>query len=373
MKRALLRDVSPRTATIVIAVVLVLVTCRHWGMPFGWFFSDGISYGDSARGWNWVKMKKITPDTPLAVGDNIGYRVGLRSFMKRIVDISSDEQWFWVAGDNNGQDSRTGAMNSTGSYVVGWLMKPGTTSQPPSWPQANPETKPSKPLVAGYKAVDIFSPFDHRSEFEKKTRFFTPPEKILADGRWLIRTESDSLSNVYDRSSGTLLWQIPGRVMQVAAGKASVLIATKFKSDPLPADFDLSNGEYSTQPSPKIAAAQPGQIDLRQAVLTESSGQNPAKVLDRNERTAWCVGIGCPRSVSLAIKLPRPTLVKALNVNGQYRYGTFLEVTASLHRKTVAVGRDLSINQLVDEITLTLHQKVHQPVTGQVKEVVIVG
>ena len=372
MMKILKQDLSARTTAIAITVVVILVTCRHWGMPFHWYFSDGQSYGESAKGWNWVKMKEVTHDTPLAIGDNVGYRCGLRSFMKRIVDISPDGQWCWVAGDNNGQDS-TGAMNSTGSYVVGWLMRPGATSQPPEWPQANAETKPAKPIVVRCKATGIFSPFDRRSKFEKEIRFFSSPEKILTERNWLIKVESDSLSNVYDRNSGALLWQIPGRVMQLSSGKAQALLASSFKADPLPAVYDLSNGSCTVQPLARVSPPQPGEIDLRQAQLIETSGQNPAKVFDRNERTAWCISIGCPRSVILVIKLPRPTLVKTLNINGQYRYGTFLEVAASLRHKPVAVGSDFNINQLVDQITLTLHQKVHQPMTGQVKEVVVVG
>jgi len=50
-----------------------------------------------------------------------------------------------------------------------------------------------------------------------------------------------------------------------------------------------------------------------------------------------------------------------------------LTVSASLNGKKLPVSSDFNVNRKVDTIVLTLIQRCRQPVTGQVKEVDIIG
>lgn len=365
--------VSKRASVILITLALLLVTCRHWGMPWGWYYSNGISYGETSHGPNWLKMERVYQSTPLEAGDNVGYRRGLWSFfVKRIVDVSPDGQWFWVMGDNQGQDGN-GLMNSSGSYVVGWLCRPGATSAPPDWPRPDRRTAPRRPLVVRCKAVALWAPFDRRSEFEMQTRFFNPPESVFVSKKQLILV-GKSRSEVFERSTGKKLRPIPGKVTQVEGSLARFLQPTAFPREFLPSLFNLENGSWTLlEKVPQIAPPQPGEVDMRKATLIESSGQNPAGAFDRNPKTAWYIGIECRPHETLTIKLPKPTLVKSVVIDGQYRFGTRLTVAADLQGRPVLVEENLTVNRTVDTITLTLTQGARQPpFTGQVKEVEII-
>jgi len=87
----------------------------------------------------------------------------------------------------------------------------------------------------------------------------------------------------------------------------------------------------------------------------------------------WYIGDGCRRVETLTIRLPKPVTIKSVRVDGRYSYGTQLTVSASLNGKKLPVSSDFNVNRKVDTIVLTLIQRCRQPVTGQVKEVDIIG
>jgi hypothetical protein len=221
--------------------------------------------------------------------------------------------------------------------------------------------------------VDGFwAPFDRRPQFEKQVRFFTPPQERLIAGSWVILT-SGKRSDVYDRNSGKPLWQVPGKVIRIEGNLASFLKATAFRADPLPSTIDLTRGTESVPPPPQVTPPQPGEVDLRDASIVETSGQNPAKVFDGNAKTTWEIGAGCRQIETMTIRLPKPTMVNSIHVDGRYMFGAGLTVSASLHGKQLPVGHDFAVNHKVDTIILSLIQKCRQPVTGQVREVRVLG
>lgn|GEM_PF-7047493 len=354
------RPLSTKTVASVVAVVLVLIASPFAGKPWGWTPSYGGSYGETLHGLVWIKEEKVSPTTQLKVGDNVTYFYG-HGAMKRIWFVSPDQQWFWVMGDNSGK----GEGESGGSCEIGWICRPGTTSQPPTNPAPNPETKPRTPVVVQAKVVDFFSPFDRRSGFEKRMRFFNDPRDIIVSGSMLIR-KGEKISEVYDRETGILKWKIPGDVRQVQGRIAKFMKPSAFIRDPIPGEFDLVTGEVTLAPEPKIADPK-----LRVVKLTETSGQNPVKVLDNNPSTAWYMREDCGKSETLTIKFPEPVMVKAVRVDGQYNYDTKLTVSVSLNGKKLAVSSgSVSVNCKIDTIELVFTQVVAQPI-GEVKEVYI--
>ena len=348
-----------RIAALPAAVILSAVFVP---MIWGWYPSYGNSYGDTVHGLIWIKEEKVAPTTKVNTGDNITYYYDGRRVMKRVWYVSPNQEWFWVMGDNMGGEGESG-----GSCEVGWICRPGVTSQPPAWPEPNADTKPAKPLVIQARVVGLFSPFDRRSEFEKQIRFFHDPSSYLIGGPYLVLV-SMSHSDVYERENGKLLYEIPGRVTQLQGQVAYFLKPSAFPCDPIPGQFNLVGGQIVLAAEPKVAAPKTGTIDLRKATLLESSGQNPAKVLDGNPETAWTIGEGYRRTESLTIRLHQPTWVRAIRIDARLTYGTMLTMQTSLKNKERPVS-NLAVNHKIDEVKLTLTQRARQPVTGQVKEV----
>jgi len=182
---------------------------------------------------------------------------------------------------------------------------------------------------------------------------------------------SEVTGNVGIRHAPTLVEltaYIPGKVTQVQGQIAKFLKPSAFICDPIPGEFDLATGKATLAPEPKIADPK-----LRSAKLVETSGQNPVKVFDDDPMTVWYIGDGCRRVETLTIRLPKPVTIKSVRVDGRYSYGTQLTVSASLNGKKLPVSSDFNVNRKVDTIVLTLIQRCRQPVTGQVKEVDIIG
>jgi len=355
-------QLSTKTVVAVIGATVALIASPFAGKPWGWTPSYGGSYGDTVHSFVWVKEEKISSTTQVNVGDNVAYFHNGHGAMKRVWYTSPDHQWFWVMGDNLGGEGESG-----GSCEIGWICRLGATSQSPTWPEPNLEMAPERPITARAVIVDFWSPFDRRSEFEKKTRFFHDPDSYVVSGPILVLV-GKSVSRAYDRDTGTLKWEIPGKVTQVQGQIAKFLKPSAFICDPIPGEFDLATGKATLAPEPKIADPK-----LRSAKLVETSGQNPVKVFDDDPMTVWYIGDGCRRVETLTIRLPKPVTIKSVRVDGRYSYGTQLTVSASLNGKKLPVSSDFNVNRKVDTIVLTLIQRCRQPVTGQVKEVDIIG
>ena len=279
-------------------------------------------------------------------------------------DISLDGQWLWLGGDNLADGA------SSGSCEVGWVKLPGTTSKSPTWPRPNPETAPKTPLEIGGEVVGFWAPFDRRSEFEKKYRFFNDPDNYIIDGQYLVAKGQPS--TVYRRSDGTVCWLIPGFATTVDAGRINFLRYGKYKADPREGSFDLLTGVAQIAPERTIKAPLLGEVDLRQAQFVESSGQDPCKVADGDSKSSWVIGQGSKRSESLIVSFPKPVYVRQVRLQYRCMYGTTLEVFAKakdgLHRCAGQSIGNFLVDRRVSSITLTMRQKVRQPVTGAVFE-----
>ena len=361
------KNLRPVMVVSVLVLAIALFSSPFWGAPWHWHPGYGASYGESLKGLAWIHETPVGQNTVIEVGDNITYRWGGKSAMKRVWNKSPDGKWVWVGGDNTADGA------SSGSCEVGWIKLHGTTSLPPSWPKPNPDTAPRDPIVVASVIDGFWSPFDRRSSFEKTTRFFTDPGKVIVADGWLVLTDKFR-SNVYERKTGRLIRHIPGKVTRINGAVADFLKVSAYRCDPLPGRINLENGRIvALAPEPKVAAPKTGEADLRDASLSETSGQNPAKIFDNNPATAWYIGAGCRRIESLTIGLPKPILVREIRVDSRLAYGTTLAVSVSLHGKAQPVDRDFTVNCKVDTIVLTLTQKCRQPVTGQVREVDIIG
>jgi len=356
------KSLHPRTVIVAILTAIVIAAFPFWGVPLHWYPSFGGSYGGSVKGLAWVRENPASPSTAINVGDNVTYRWCGKAAMKRVWEVSPDGKWFWVGGDNQADGA------SSGSCEMGWIALPGATSAPPAWPKPNPETAPTQAIVVEGIVTGFWAPFDRRPEFEKQARFFNPPERCLVESDWLVIV-GESRSDVYERTTGKLSWQVPGKVMQLKGSVASFMKATAFRADPLPATFDLAGGAIVATPAPLVAPPKSSEIDLRHATFVETSGQNPAKVFDEDTKSAWRIGAGCRQIETLTIRLPKPVMVGSIRIDGQCMFGTKLTVSTSLNGKELPVGSDYKISRKVDTIVLTLTQRVHQPVTGQIREV----
>jgi len=351
---------------ISILAVLALVAAPYWGAPWGWQPSCGSSYGESVKGFVWIKEQTLRPGDKVEVGENVSYAWNGHYTMKRVWKVSADQAWIWVGGDNSGDGA------SSGSCEVGWIKLPGTNSTPPNWPMPNPKTVPHEPIVARGVVVGLWAPFDHRSTFEKQTRFFDRPQDIVEAGNRLILRGKEA-SRVYNRCTGELVREIPGYVTQCNGTMASFLQPTEYTGDSQQGQIDLETGRIQLLDLPRVIEPGIHQVDLRKAQITTTSRvKNPVNAFDGDSKTFWGVGWGSGQTDSIKVNLPESIKVHSIGIDCTLMYGTTLALAVQSRKGERAIQPGQVIDEVIDGFTITLRQHpVHQPVTGAIREVSI--